>query len=198
MYISAKEVKSKLDITSQTLNNWRRLGKIKYKELNCRNFLYDIDSLNLTDPKPRKQVIYARVSNTKQKEELDRQERLLREYVVSKGFIVEEVYRDIASGMNEDRKSFNKLVKEVIEGNIDTIYVSYKDRLTRFGYGYIENWFSNFGTKIVCINLTKEEDFQQELTEDMISIIHHFSMKMYSNRRNILKLTEQNLKSINK
>ena len=71
-----------------------------------------------------------------------------------------------------------------------------KDRLTRFGYGYLENLFKHFGTKIVHINSSSEEDFQQELTEDIISIIHHFSMKMYSNRRKILKTTEDELKLI--
>ena len=113
----------------------------------------------------------------------------------SNGVIVDNIFKDIASGMNENRKGLNDLLTEVINGNIDTVYISFKDRLTRFGYGYLENLFDYFGTKIVCINSSKEEDFQQELSEDLISIIHHFSMKMYSNRRKILKITEEKLKS---
>jgi len=97
--------------------------------------------------------------------------------------------------MNEDRKGFNSLIKDVQDGTIDTIYISYKDRLTRFGYNYIEKWFKSYGTDIVYINFTKEEDFQTELTQDLISIIHHFSMKMYSNRRKMLKSVQDNLKN---
>ena len=194
-YINAKKVKEILGITSQTLNNYRRQGKIKYKELNSRNFLYDIDSLNLTKPKDKKQVIYCRVSNTKQKEDLEKQEKILKEFTAAKGIIVDKIYKDIASGMNEDRKGFNALIKDVQNGEIDTIYISYKDRLTRFGYNYIEKWFKGFGTDIVYINFTKEEDFQTELTQDLISIIHHFSMKMYSNRRKMLKSVQENLKN---
>jgi len=114
----------------------------------------------------------------------------------AKGIIVDKVFTDIASGMNENRKGLNSLIKLVQNGEIDTIYISYKDRLTRFGYSYFEKWFGYYDTKIVQINLTKEDDFQTELTDDLISIIHHFSMKMYSNK--ILKLTEENLKNINK
>jgi putative resolvase len=197
MYITAKEVKEKLGITSQTLYNWRKLGKIKYKELNSRNFLYDIDSIGLEEPKYRKNVVYARVSNTKQKDDLENQISIISQFMAAKGLVIDEIYKDIASGMNENRKDFNKLINEVTQGKIDTIYISYKDRLTRFGYGYLEKWFGIYDTNIVYINFTKEEDFQTELTEDLISIIHHFSMKMYSNRRKVLKLTEQNLKSIN-
>lgn len=195
MLKSAKEIKEEYKITSQTLYNWRKIGKIKYKEINSRNFLYDVSDIEGVQSSKRSNVIYARVSNTKQSEDLERQELFIREYMISNGVIVDFVYKDIASGMNEERKSFNKLVKSVINQEIDTIYISYKDRLTRFGYGYIENWFSQFGTKIIVLNSTKEEDFQQELTEDLISIIHHFSMKMYSNRRKMLKQTEENLKN---
>lgn len=198
MYITAKEVKERLGITSQTLYNWRRNDKIKYKKLNSRNFLYDISSLKLSEPKKRKNIIYARVSNTKQKQDLERQINILSEYICSKGLIVDNIYKDIASGMNENRTQFNKMIDSVIDYEIDTIYISYKDRLTRFGYEYLERWFSLYGTKIVHINLTREEDFQTELTEDIISIIHHFSMKMYSNRRKILKMAKDNLSYINK
>lgn len=116
--------------------------------------------------------------------------------MASNGFVVDEEYSDIASGMNESRAGFTKLVKECLEGKIDTIFVTYKDRLTRFGFGYIESILSSLGTKIVIINATKEEDFQQELTQDLVSIIHHFSMKMYSNRRKILKEVEEKIKNI--
>ena len=103
------------------------------------------------------------------------------------------VLSDIGSGMKEDRKNFQRLITLVKEGKVDTVYISYKDRLTRFGFDYFDYIFNLFGTKIEVVNLTKEEDFQQELTQDFISIIHYFSMKLYSNRRKQLKQLKNEL-----
>ena len=140
-------------------------------------------------------MIYGRVSNTKQKQDLERQIKLIKEFMVSNGVVPDDIYSDIASGMNENRNEFNKLVTEVLRGGIDTVYISYKDRLTRFGFGYFENLFQKFDTKIKVVNLTSEEDFQNELVEDLTSIIHHFSMKLYSNRRRELKRIAKELEN---
>jgi predicted site-specific integrase-resolvase len=141
----------------------------------------------------RKNVIYARVSNTKQKEDLVRQEQVIRDYMVSNGIKVDEVYSDIASGMNAERKEFNRLLEDCISGKINTIYISYKDRFVRFGFEYFLKFLDNFDVTIEILNSTTEEDFQSELTEDLISIIHHFSMKMYSQRRKQLNAIKKEL-----
>ena len=193
---SAKIIKRELDITSQTLYNWRRLDKIKFQKINDRKFLYDIDSIYELQ-KPVKNVIYVRVSNTKQSDDLYKQEQILKEYCVKNGFKVHEIYSDIASGMNEERKNFNRLIDEIQQGNICRVFISFKDRLTRFGFSYFEKMFARFGCTIEVLNSTDEKTYEQELTEDLISIIHHFSMKMYSNRRKKLKEAEKILKDEN-
>lgn len=137
--------------------------------------------------------VYARVSNSKQIDDLKRQIQLLRTYAAAKGIIPDEVIEDIGSGMNEDRIGFTKLLKSIVNNEVDCIYITYKDRLTRFGFGYLEQIFANFSTKIIVINATSEEEFQTELTQDLISIIHHFSMKLYSNRRKSLKVISKEL-----
>ena len=147
---------------------------------------YDLD-INASQPHQTKNVIYARVSNTKQKHDLESQISTISQYMACNGYIIDDIYQDIASGMNENRDGLNKLLNDVIDGNIDNVFITYKDRLTRFGFGYIENMLNKYNTNIVTLNATREEDFQQELTEDLISVIHHFSMKMYSNRRKQLK-----------
>ena len=100
---------------------------------------------------------------------------------MSKGIDISDVYKDIASGMNENRKEFNLLIDDVIKGNVKTVYITFKDRLTRFGFEYFKNLFGKFGTEIVVIDFNEESSslFQTELTNDLISIIHHFSMKLY-------------------
>ena len=191
-FYSAKQILEMYQITAQTLYNWRNSNKIDFKKLPSGSYVY-LPLIGSTSNK--KNVLYARVSNTKQKDDLIRQIQLLRQYMVSKGIKVDEEFTDIASGMNEDRKNFNKLLKECLEGSIDTIFITYKDRLTRFGFGYFESILKELGTNIEVVNATKEEDFQQELIQDFVSVIHHFSMKMYSNRRKILNNTKKLLQN---
>ena len=182
-WLTSKEFRKKYQISSATL--WRRVhdNKIKTKDVYGTAYYLDED----VPEDQTMNVIYCRVSNTKQQDNLKRQEQILREYCVSNGIIPDRVISDIASGMNEDRKGLQDLISLVKEGKVKTVYVSYKDRLTRFGFGYFKYLFSLFGTEICVVNLTTEEDFQQELTQDFISILHHFSMKLYSNRRKELK-----------
>ena len=187
-YKTSKEICDALHITKQTLKTWKDTEKIKSIKLSQKKYLYDLNSvLNKSNLEERLNVIYARVSNQKQINDLRTQTTFLTQYMVNKGVKPDLVLEDIASGMNENRTNFNKLIQLVVENKVSTVYISYKDRLVRFGFEYFKNIFSQFNTSIEVVNLTKEEDFQQELTQDFISIIHHFSMKMYSNRRKILK-----------
>ena len=190
-WLSSKECRNKYRISSATL--WRRVhvGTVKTKELYGTTYYLDEDPSS----EASMNVIYCRVSNTKQQADLKRQETILREYCVSNGIIPDKVISDIASGMNENRKGLQELIGLVKDGKVKTVYVSYKDRLTRFGFDYFAYLFNLFGTEIKVVNLTSEEDFQQELTQDFISILHHFSMKLYSNRRKELKKLKSEMES---
>jgi len=181
MWVKSKEFKKILGLSNQALYERRKKGKLKFKKVN-EVYFYWLEE-NIETDTNRYNVIYCRVSNTKQKDDLDKQENVLKEYAISNGYKVDYIFKDIASGMNESRKDLNELIKLVVENKVNKVFISYKDRLTRFGYNYFEYIFKMFGTEIEVVNLTKEEDFQTELTQDLISIIHHFSMKMYSNRR---------------
>lgn len=181
-WLSSKEFRRRFELTPQNLYRWEKTGKVRVKVVNTKKF-YLIDERD----DHRINVIYCRVSNTKQSEDLIRQERILREYCVSKGIIPDKIIKEVASGMNEDRKGLNELVDLVVHHGVGRVIVSYKDRLTRFGFEYFKNIFSKYDTTIEVVNLTTEEDFQNELTEDLISIIHHFGMKMDANRRRQLK-----------
>jgi len=181
MWVKSKEFKKIFGLSNQALYERRKKGQLKFKKVN-EVYFYWLEE-NIETDANRYNVIYCRVSNTKQKDDLDKQEQVLKEYVISNGYKVDYVFKDIASGMNESRKDLNELIKLVVENKVNKVFISYKDRLTRFGYNYFEYIFKMFGTEIEVVNLTKEENFQTELTQDLISIIHHFSMKMYSNRR---------------
>ena len=198
-YYTTAEVLNIFKIDSQTLYRWRKSGKIKSVHISSRKIMYEKESVNkLLGIKPteeknkRKNVLYCRVSSTKQKDDLEKQKQILSDFCNANGYIIDEIYSEIASGMNEDRVEFNKLIDSVINEEIENIYITNKDRLTRFGYKYFENLFDKFGTKIIVLNNTiNQESFEQELSNDLISIIHHFSMKMYSNKRKQLKQVEK-------
>ena len=122
---------------------------------------------------------------------------MIKSYCISHGIEVDAIYKEIASGMNENRKELNLLIDEVITGNVETVFISFRDRLSRFGFDYFKNLFAKYNTKIKILDEFEETNktFQEELTEDLIAIIHHFSMKLYSNRRKKFKEIESILNS---
>lgn len=199
-YYSTEELLNLFKVHTQTLYRWRKSGKINFIQLGKKTFLYkkqDIDKMlnkDISEVNKKKNVIYCRVSNQKQKDDLQKQKQLLTDYCNINGIIPDLILTEIASGINENREQFNKLIKMIINNEVDKIYITYKDRLTRFGFVYFENLFKLFNVEIVVLNNPiNENNLEQELTEDLISIIHHFSMKMYSNRRKQLKEIQKEL-----
>lgn len=193
-YVSAKEAKLHFSISAQTLKHWKDNGTLKFKRFSSKKILYDIDSLNEDNNEfPKKQnVIYARVSCTNQKHSLDNQIELIKSYMISNGINVDEIYSEIASGLNENRKELNRLISDIEQDKINKVYITFKDRLTRFGFDYFKNIFNNHGVEIIVLD-NKEEtnsDYQKEIIEDLVSIIHHYTIKIYSNRRKKLKEIE--------
>ena len=197
-FVSAKEARDFYHVTSTTLWKWKKEGRIVAKQLTPRKVLYDIDSMgDMISDNKRKNVIYSRVSAYSQKNDLDRQVEIVKSYAISNGVKIDKVYKEIASGMNENRKELNLMLREIFAGNVDKVFVSYKDRLTRFGFDYFKNIFAEFGVEIVVLDELEEtnSDFQKELSNDLISIIHQFSIKLYSNRRKKLKEIEKLIES---
>ena len=195
-WYSSKKIRKILQITSQCLYQMRISGRIETKQISDKKYLYKLPDKFIVDKSP-KIAIYARVSTTKQKKDLDNQLKFLRQYIVSNGNIVDEnlIFFDIASGMNENRKGLNDLISEVILGNVSKVIISNRDRLTRFGFGYLKSLFDRYNCEIIEVNLTEDKTFEQELTDDLISIIHHFSMKFYGKRKNKLKKIENDIKN---
>lgn len=203
-FVTSREAQDYFRISAQTLKLWKDAGKINFKKFTRKMYLYDIDSFNdngaIQQEDVRKNVIYARVSSTSQKKSLENQIELVKNYCLSNGITIDEVYSEIASGLNDNRLQLSKLIKDVASNQIKTIYISFKDRLTRFGFGYFETFFKNFNTKIVIIDKLGDstQDSKKELIEDLIAIIHHYSTKLYSNRRKSIKRIEEELSNLEK
>ena len=193
MWLTSKQFREKYNISPQYLYALKKNGKVKTKPfLGSQVLILDPESSD----SDKSVCIYARVSTPKQKADLENQIKFLRQYLVSKGLNPEYVYSDIASGMNEDRKGLNEMMSDIISGKISKVVISHKDRLTRFGFGYLKTIFSRYNTEIEIVNLEDEKSFQDELSEDLIAIIHHFSMKFHGKRKNKCSALERNAISL--
>ena len=135
-------------------------------------------------------VCYARVSNPPKRYVEEQLSRLLN-FCSSKGIQVDRTFIDVKSGMNFDRDGLNELIQEIVKGNIGTIVIENKDRLCRFGFELFESFCKFYNTSIVVINDITDKTYEEELTEDLISIIHYFSMKSYSHRLKLNKIKKE-------
>ena len=142
--------------------------------------------------KPDYIVTYARVSSSKNKDNLMQQSKRLQDFCCAKGWIIQENIQEIGSGVNDNRK---KLLKLLAKGIATKIVVEHKDRLTRFGFNYLKTLCDKFKCEIVVINTCQNE--KEDIVQDFISIITSFCAKIYGQRRSKRK-TEQLIKELSK
>ena len=185
-------------VTVKTLQRWDREGiLIAGRTPTDRRFYTDYQYLQVmqgrngdTDNEDqRRTVIYARVSTKNQADDLKNQVRFLREFCNARGMIVDEYIEDYGSGLNYNRKKWNHLLDQVMEREIKVIVVSHKDRFIRFGFDWFEKFCEKFGTKILVVN-NEELSPQEELVQDIVSILHVFSCRLYGLRKYEKKIRE--------
>jgi len=186
-WVRASVAMKQLQISRPTLKLWKDNGKIQVRKLSDKIYHYNLDSVNNPEAakETRMNVIYARVSSLKQKEDLNRQITILKEYALKNGYKIEDTFADIGSGMSSERPEFIRLMDQVYKRKIDKVFISFKDRFVRFGFNYFERILSNFGTSFEILDSDefRDSNTEKELTEDLIAIIHHYSMKVYNSRR---------------
>jgi len=181
--MKSKEVLSILNVTRVTLMNYVKTGKIKATKMKNGYYDYNESSVFSFIKKDfRINVIYARVSTNKQKKFLETQIDVLNAYCNTNNIKINTIYKEISSGTDLDRTQFSLLMNLVFQYKIKNIYVTYKDRLTRLSFKTIEQIFKKFGTTIVVINDKEDKSTEEELFDDLLNIIHHFSTKLYSKR----------------
>lgn len=181
--------------TSRTIQNHCDEGKIDFKRVNGRRNIPKSEIVRILEESNmlirdsgKKDIIYARVSTSKDKDIgcLDEQISKVSTMVIGMNPKNLEIISDVASGLNDNRKGFNKLIDMVLAGDVDRIFVLYKDRLVRFGFNYLERICDNMGAKIIVLSETENEEFiEEELAEDIVSIIHNFSGKLYGIRKKV-------------
>lgn len=174
-YIKLSEYARKKSITYKTAWNHYKRGLIKNAYLDeTGHVCIPEETIN----KSNNCVIYARVSSNDRKNSLIEQQKRLEEFATLKNLNIVNSYKEIASGMNDNRKMLNKIIED---DNWTYLIIENKDRLTRFGFNYIQNLLKKLNKEIIIINQTTDD--KEDLMKDLISIIYSFSARMYGLRR---------------
>ena len=181
-----QEFAEMIGVSVKTLQRWDKEGKLKaYRTPTDRRYYTHkqyVDYMGDSNSKNGKTVIYTRVSTSNQKDDLNNQVEFLKQFANARGIIVDEIFEDIGSGLNYNRKKWNKLIEDCMLGLIKTIIVAHKDRFIRFGYDWFERFLKSNGVEIIVVNNEKASP-EQELVNDLISIIHVFSCRIYGLRK---------------
>lgn len=162
-------------VSLRTGYNWFHAGQIpNAKQLPSGTILVDEQQ---TNNEKERIFVYARVSSNKQKEDLKRQIQRLEKYCAIKNYKITKIYKEIASGMNGKRRELWNMLNH----NPNIIIVEHKDRLTRFGFEYIEGLLKKQNCIIEVIH--QELENESDLIKDLISIITSFCARLYGLRR---------------
>lgn len=196
-----EEASNMLGVSKETLRRWERKGKITSERTQGKHRRYKKETidrlLNKEIIRERMTVGYARVSTNEQKEDLKRQIQLIENYCSSHGYKF-DIISDIGSGLNYNKKGIKQLIELIESDSIDRLVISYKDRLLRFGSEILFQMCDYRNVEVVIIN-SMDNTFENELVDDVLSIITVYSAKLYGKRSHKnKKIIEENKKLFRK
>jgi len=184
-YFSTREFARIMGVSKVTVIKWIKSGKIVAYNVHgkWRIPISEVERLLRGVQRVRRVAIYARVSSSTQKNDLERQVEALKLWV-SKNFPHAEyvVVTDIASGLKEDRRSLKKIIDMAKRKEIQVVVVAYKDRLTRFGFEYLRTLLNTLGVDVYVVFQEESRDYLQELVEDFVEIVTFFAARIYGKR----------------
>lgn len=196
--LTIKEASEFLGVAISTLRRWENENRIKSERTEGGHRRYDksmIISLKNKRDNIKLTIGYCRVSSSDQREDLERQVTQVSNYCSAKGYQF-RIIQDLGSGLNYNKKGLKELIELICEREIDRIVINYKDRLIRYGYEIIEELCQLNGVTIEVINHTEDKTYEQELVEDVLSIITVFSSKLYGSRSHKVKKIQEQSKEM--
>jgi len=180
--IKISKLAKDLNVTRVTLYNWKNKGVLEFVKSNTgRNFVTNETYnklLGIQDKKEEKVVIYSRVSSTVNKKNLEEQSKRLYNYCLAKGYKIHKNIKEFGSGIDDKRPKLERLL---IEQDFTKLVIEYKDRLTRFGFNYIEKMLNKNNIEIEVVN--EAESDKEDIIEDFVSIITSYCARIYGKRR---------------
>lgn len=206
-FYKPKEVGTMIGRGPRTVSNMVRAGKLEAIRSDTNRILIPRDSvaklleqsgLLLEDEDARRDAIYARVSSHEQKNrgDLERQVLDIMNACEKEGLDKPVIIRDTGSGLNTKRKGLVRLIEMAKNHEIKKIFITSKDRLTRFGYEYLEELFAMAGVELTTLQEEENKDLQEELVDDMMSLLASFSGKLYRIRGNKKKKMREIIDSV--
>ncbi|MYF54985.1 IS607 family transposase [Candidatus Poribacteria bacterium] len=184
-YLSARKASELLDYTPDHLRRLANAGKIDTIRTEGGHRRYDVDGyIKSKSDSTLITICYCRVSSTKQRDDLERQVNYMRSI-----YPKAEVIRDIGSGLNFKRKGIRALLERLMQGDKLQVVIAHRDRLARFGIDLIRYLIEQNGGELVVLDQT-EHSPQEELTEDLLAILHVFSCRMHGLRSYSQKIKE--------
>jgi predicted site-specific integrase-resolvase len=185
-FLPIGKVAKLLGVSPQTIRRWQKDGKIQEVRSPTNRRLYSIREVKrITGARQSESVvIYARVSSAKQKADgnLVRQVDRLKRYAADHGYEVIRVFQEQASGINEHRKPLQHLMTMAEQREFQRLLIEYPDRLARFGFRYLERYLKSYGITVESTHVAEPKSSQEELVEDLITIITVFSARLYGQR----------------
>ncbi|MEN8657109.1 IS607 family transposase [Marivita sp.] len=183
---SISEFAERVNVSMSTLRRWDASGEFPAKKRPSGHRYYDESDvrklLNLTPEEMRKVIVYCRVSSHSQKDDLAFQIESMEAYCLSAGIAVDEWVKEIGGGMNFKRKKFLALMDAIVAGEVKRLIIAHKDRLVRFGFDFIQHLADRHGCEIEVVNQESLSP-QEEMTEDLLAIVHTFSCRLYGMRK---------------
>ena len=194
------EFAKKVGVSVKTLHRWDETGKLPAKRTPSGHRYYLESDLAIalgkeTTKPSRKIVVYTRVSSSAQKPELQNQVLAMEQFCLAQGLVVNEWISEVGGGLNFKRRKFLKLISSILSGEVEKLIVAHKDRLCRFAYDFVEYLATENDCSIIVVNQPSSSP-QQELVEDLLSIVHCFSCRLYGQRnyqKNLTKDLKKNL-----
>ena len=188
MKVPISKASKELGVSIDTLRRWEKEGRITSERTPGGHRRYDLEKLRQTvegeskgKDEDKVTVIYARVSTPNKKDDLKSQIEKLELYCASKGWKY-KVIQDIGSGLNYNNKGLLELIKLIETDQIERIVIYYKDRLLRFGSEIVFEICKYHNVEVVILNEDEDRTYEEELVEDVLSIITVFSAKLYGSR----------------
>jgi putative resolvase len=178
--------------TVNTLQKWDREGTLVAHRTPTNRRYYTHDqylSFIGRHASEKKIVTYCRVSSAGQKKDLASQKAAVEQFCIASGRDIGVRFEDIGSGLNYKRKGFVSLLEMVERGETSEIVIAHTDRLVRFGFEWFDKFCSDHGTKITVMNAESLSP-EEEMTKDLLSIVHCFSSRLYGLRKYKKKITE--------
>jgi len=171
-----REYAQKIGVQYKTAWLWWKQSKIKGYQLDSGTIIITEGEHDLRSK--QKVAIYARVSSQQNREILEQQVERLVAYCAAKGYQVHHIIKEIGSGINDQRPKLINLLKD---HTVTTIVVEHRDRLTRFGFTYLDTLLTAQGRSIEVVNLA--ENSVEDLLQDMINIVSSSCIRLYGQRR---------------